>query len=191
MAPSRPYMARISEPNGEPEYVPIVRNPERSYTLSRTLGILEPTRQALDDSRELLGTQIDGDRPATLGDLRAGRAADIYWEIRGPNEARAFWKTPTAIRWPTSDTSPTETGTFAFSFVVQAEARQGTLSVLVVQQHARTFRAAVLKAAKSPEEPKEPSKKRNKSPKKIDLERTDKPVDFSHLYRSAFETVSY
>lgn len=216
MAPSRPYFARL-DCLDVTAYVPIVRDPQEVFRLDPTFWTLDPWAGAdavllLDDSVELMGTQIvdDGvDRPATLGDLRAGRAADVYWEIRGgPEGTAAFWKTMTAVRWPGSNETGNGAGTatFAFTYVIQADVRKDVTKILdsspVVLLHARKFRETVLKTAKefrgpatkkrssSPAEqqatdrgPERTAKQAtDREPKKIDLERTDKPVDFSGLF---------
>jgi len=197
MAPSRTYFARISEPNGESnEYVPIVRDPRKTYRMSQC-GLLEETlwtqALALDDSMELMGTLLEGTRrPATVGDLRAGRAADVYWEIQGPpgTEGTAYWKTRTAVRWP-SGTKPMDTASFAFKYVFHVETRKDDPKVLdnspCILLHARKFREAMNKIsekpAEKPEKPEPISKKRSseRSEPRIDLERTDGPVDFAAI----------
>lgn len=190
MAKSRAYFARISEPNGEPEYVPIVRDPRKTYRMS-LCGLLEETlwtqALALDDSIELLGTEIDGQRPATVGDLRAGRVADIYWEIQGApgTEGTAYWKTRTAVRWP-SGTKPMDTASFAFAHVIQVDTRRkddpkvldGSPCILL---HARKFREAMNKISEKPEKPEKKPSSSEPSEPRIDLERTDDPVDFAAI----------
>jgi hypothetical protein len=176
MAPSRPYFARLAGGDQHhPLYVPIVSDlPGQPFYLSSTVSILEPFPTALADSMELLGTRIsdsESARPATVGDLRAGRAADIYWEIRGQEEGQtAFWKTNKAVQWP--EPEPMDLAPFVLKHVIQAESRQGVLSVLdpkpAVPAHAQKFRAAVLKASKakakaSASEPGEPSKAAKRS----------------------------
>jgi hypothetical protein len=162
-----PYYARLAGSQEPALYVPIVRDPQQAFRLSSV--ILDSEASVLLDSVELLGTQMDDGRPATVGDLRAGRAADIYWEIEGHPEGtqqmhRAFWKTNTAIRWPGVFPKPVSTATFAFKHVIQARQMKVLDANPLVLLHFRKFREAVLKTAKATAS-EEPAKKIQDAPK--------------------------
>ena len=157
MAPSRMYFARL-ETEALPPYavVPITQRGDliKPFVESEN-GSLAPVPgwNTLADSENLLGTLLNG-RPATVGDLRAGRAADVYWSIEGYQESlkertRGYWKSPSAICWCTDD-PPADPGAYAFEYVVHAEVRMdGTWKVLdrnpEIHAHARKFRAAMNK----------------------------------------------
>lgn len=193
MAPSRTYFARLETA----EYVPISRDGNMAFSLFGLFdssSLIPVSGRTLADSDKLLGTLLDG-RPATVGDLRAGRAADIYWAIEGPEKPKirssgAFWKTLSDTRW-TDPRDAMDTAYFVLEYVVHAEAcKDGTWKVLEespkIHVHACRFRTAMNKASnKVSDKVPEASRGWNtlaeapEAPKKIDLKRTDDPVDFA------------
>jgi hypothetical protein len=137
----------------------------------------------LDDSEALSGAILFPNRQATVGDLRAGRAKDIYWAIEDPDSGvKAHWRTRTDVRFGPPDNEERgeqQTGTFTFSCVIHAETYGGVTRVLdqapVVAVHARRFRETLNGLSGPPKEPKEPKTVREPA-KQIDLVRTDGPV---------------
>lgn len=174
------YFVRLAgSPQAEPAvYVPIVRDPKPFVTDANGMLTAFPTGPCLGDHEVLMGTFLEDGRAATVSDLRAGRANEMYWEI-SKGAAKAFWKTKTAaVRWP-EGTPETFTDTFAFKHVVQTyafkhtETRKDLMMITdphpVVALHSRKFRETVNKISDKP------------IANKIDLKRTDDPVDFSGL----------
>jgi hypothetical protein len=178
MAPPRTYFVRL-----ETLYVPLVRDP-KPYRMSKNFGTLDVVTEDLQDDQVLEGTLIkDGKggavRPATIGDLRAGRAPEMYFSVEDPEETQtAHWRTRADVLWPPG-ARPMDTASFAFRRVVHAETRAGVTTILddrpAILLHARRFREALNKTAAIANEPRESKKAR------IDLYRTDTPVDFQSL----------
>jgi hypothetical protein len=149
---------------------------------------------ALDDSEALSGAILFPNRQATVGDLRAGRAKDIYWAIEDPDSGvKAHWRTRTDVRFgpPDNEERREQTGTFTFSCVIHAETYGGVTRALATElflsEHARRFRETLNglsdKTVREPKERKtvrEPAKQatepKAKKSKQIDLVRTDGPV---------------
>jgi hypothetical protein len=137
---------------------------------------------ALDDSEALSGAILFPNRQATVGDLRAGRAKDIYWAIEDPDSGvKAHWRTRTDVRWlDNEDRGPVseQTGTFTFSCVIHAETYGGVTRALATElflsEHARRFRETLNGLSGPPKERK--AKPKAKKSKQIDLVRTDGPV---------------
>jgi len=188
MAPARTYFVRllVSE-----DYVPLVRDPKQAYRLSPS-GVLDPYLYGtpLSDSEALSGALIMGDRQATVGDLRAGRARDIYWAIEDQENETAQWRTRTDVYWPGGRPDKADPGTYTFKYVVHAETYGGVTRVLdripMVSAHARRFRE-VLNGLSS----EQTKNKRTKEERpKIDLVRTDVPCDLQAAAQAAMVTTS-
>lgn len=175
MAPKRTYFVRLLSNTSLHDYVPLVRDPTHAYRMSA--ATLDPLCGTLDDSEVLDGAIItewnpQNPRQATVGDLRAGRARDIYWAIEGLDGEEAHWRTRTDVRWRGGQGHRVSGDTFTFKSVIHAETYGGLVRPLdqipMVEVHARRFRETL--NGLSPGEPKKRKQQASPSEPKTDSE---------------------